>query len=92
MSERHYNTPEGFLAVPADAEPGYYIDAINAALLRARSVLLMVSGQFDGTNSGDRYTDGVIAGALWSVEGNLALIEKLVQHGWETVREGTGNG
>lgn len=89
MSSLYYDTPEGFLAVPADAEPGYHYDALTAALERAKAVLSMVRSQFDGTNGeAGRFTDAVITGAIWSVEGDLALLETLLKHGWDTVKEG----
>lgn len=83
MTHRNVGAPEDFLTVPVDMPAGYPIDAITCALSRAEAVLIMVGGQFSG-GGGDRYSDEVIANALWAARGELALIRTMVDHGFET--------
>ena len=80
---RYLGTPEAVLAIPADVPAGYPIDAIECALSRADAVLVLLSGQFDGTGA-ERLADHVICNALWAVRGELGLLGKLVGHGYMT--------
>lgn len=86
MSTRNLHTPEDVLSIASDMPAGYPIDPIECAIARANAVLILLSGQFDGTG-GERFADHLIANVLWSVQGELALVHKLVQHGYETSKE-----
>ena len=83
MTTRYLGTPEDVLAVPADVPAGYPINAMECALSRADAVLVLLSGQFDGTGDG-RLADHVICNALWAVSGELAILRKLLDHGRRT--------
>ena len=76
-------TPEELFSIRPEAEAGLPIDALLCALSRARAVLAIASGQFNDP-AAPRWTDSIIASALWSVEGDLSLIEQMVRYGWET--------
>lgn len=76
-------TPEDLLDVAGNMPAGYPIDAIECAMTRAESVLLLLFGQFDGTGGG-RLADHIICDALWTVTGELALLRKLFNHGYRT--------
>ena len=84
MSDFCYlGTPEAVLAVPADMPAGYPIDAIECALSRADAVLVLLSGQFDGTGA-ERLADHIVCNALWSVRGELDNLGKLLSYGYAT--------
>lgn len=76
-------TPEELFTIRPEAEAGLPIDALLCALSRARAVLAIASGQFNDP-AAPRWTDSIISSALWSVEGDLSLIEQMVRYGWET--------
>lgn len=71
-------TPEDLFSIRSDVDPGLPVDALLCALSRARAVLSLASCQFTNPDTG-RWCDGVISAALWSVEGDLALIEQMVE-------------
>lgn len=77
----YIGTPEDFFSISQDIEPGLPIDAINCAIDRAQAVLLFVMSQFDGTTEA-RFTDHVICNALWAVEGDLKMIQKMTDFAW----------
>jgi len=81
MTYRTFCTPEAVLTVPSDVPPGYPIDAMECALSRADSVLVLLSGQFDGTGA-ERLADHIVCNALWAVRGELAMLGKLLSHGY----------
>lgn len=83
MSFRTYSTPEDVLRVPGDVPPGYQIDAIDCALSRADAVVVLLSGQFDGTGA-ERLADHIVSNALWAVRGELARLRQLFEHGHQT--------
>lgn len=80
---RYLGTPESVLSVAGDLPPGYPIDAIDCALSRAEALLVLLSGQFDGTGT-ERLVDSIICNALWVVSGDLAMLRKLLDHGYAT--------
>ena len=80
---RDLGTPENVLSVADDLPSGYPIDAIDCALSRAEALMALLSGQFDGTGAG-RLVDSIICNALWAVSGDLALLRKLLDHGYAT--------
>jgi phosphoribosylcarboxyaminoimidazole (NCAIR) mutase len=86
MSTRNLHTPEDVLSIASDMPAGYPIGAIDCALSRANAVLILLSGQFDGSDS-ERLAGHLIANILWSVQGDLALIKKMVKHGYDTSKE-----
>lgn len=74
-----YNdTPEAMLSVDAGVPNELPIDALTCALSRADSILVMVNTFFNGSIKHGRPNDFVIANALWSVQGDLELIRKMV--------------
>jgi hypothetical protein len=83
MSTRNLHTPEDVLSIASDMPADYPIDPIECAIARANAVLILLSGQFDGTG-GERLADHLIANVLWSVQGDLALIKTMVMHGHDT--------
>ncbi|SFP27469.1 hypothetical protein SAMN05216229_101258 [Geopseudomonas sagittaria] len=83
MTCRTYSTPEDVLRVPGDVPPGYPIDAIDCALSRADAVVVLLSGQFDGTGA-ERLADHIVSNALWAVRGELAMLRQLFEHGHQT--------
>ncbi len=89
---RRVSTPEDVMTVAADLPAGYPVDAMECALLRADAVLVLLSGQFDGTGSGQLLADNIIADALWSVRGQLAAVRKLLEHGYNTEGQQTAEG
>lgn len=82
----HGDTPEQVMAIASDTAPGYPVDAIDCALARADSVLCLLEGQFDGSDS-EQLADHLVANILWSVRGQLALIKAMVKHGHDTSKE-----
>lgn len=76
-------TSEELFEVPATAEPGYPIDAMDSALARADALLVMLMSQFSG-ESLVKHSDAVICNALWAVQGEIGLLMKMVKHGFET--------
>lgn len=76
-------TPEDLFVIRPDAEPGLPVDALLCALSRARAVLSLAGGQFNDP-AAQRWCDEVISSALWSVEGELALAERMVRYAWES--------
>lgn len=80
---RYLGTPEAVLTVAGDLPPGYPIDAMECALSRADALLVLLSGQFDGTGA-ERLADHIICNALWSVRGELDNLGKLLGHGYAT--------
>jgi hypothetical protein len=83
--------PEDLLAVRSDAAPGIPVDAINAACERAIAVLYLLSGQFRGEVDG-RYSDKIIAGVIWDVQGTIEQIRTLVAYGDTTTVPTRGKG
>lgn len=79
-------TPEDFFTIPATAEPGYPIDAIECALVRADAMLVMLISQFNG-ESQTKHNDYIVCHALWAVQGELGLLTKMVKHGFETEKK-----
>lgn len=73
------DTPEDIFVVRHDAPAFVPVDAINCSLNRARATLLLLADQFDGQH-GCRLSDNVISDALWSIEGYMAEVKKLVDH------------
>lgn len=80
------DTPEAFFDVPANAEPGYPIDAIDCALARADSTLTMLLGQFDGTGE-QAYAPHIVANVLWAIQGEIRLAKKMIYHGFHTTKD-----
>ncbi|WP_341304106.1 hypothetical protein [Pseudomonas sp. TMP25] len=76
-------TPEDLFEVPADAPPGYPTDAIDCALTRAESTLIMLSGQFDGTGA-EQNAPHIVSNVLWAVQGEIRLALKMLRHGHKT--------
>ena len=89
---RNMSTPQDVMTVAADLPACYPVDAMGCALDRARAVLMLISGQFDGTGSGQILADRIIADALWSVMGNLDEVRKLLEHGYNTEGQRTAEG
>lgn len=83
MVTRDTSVAEEVLVVAPDVAPGYLVDAIHAEILRAESVLLLISGQFDGTDDG-KWSDQVMTSAVWAVQGHLGILRTLVNHGYST--------
>jgi hypothetical protein len=83
MSFRTYSTPEDVMRVPSDVPAGYPIDAIDCALSRADAVVVLLSGQFDGTGA-ERLADHIVSNALWAVRGELAMLRQLFEHDHQT--------
>ncbi|WP_370601059.1 hypothetical protein [Pseudomonas nitroreducens] len=81
-------TPEEAAVIDPEARPGYHVDAINCALMRADSMLLMLSCQFTDEESCELHSS-VISSVLWAVQGEIEMVRKLVQHGHETVGKGS---
>lgn len=82
------DTPEGLLVMHPESPAGIPLDAITSCIERAGAVLSMLSGYFDGTVSPSAVpSNDVLANAVWSVEGDLALIRTLVDHAWDTESE-----
>ena len=85
-----HDTPEGMLAIAPGVEAGFPIDAINAARIRARSVILLLQGEFEDNER--RSSDAVILGALWAIEGMIEQIGKLVDHGYQSTHPSNQRG
>jgi len=83
MSTRDTSVAEEVLVVAPDIAPGYLVDAIQAEILRAESVLLLISGQFNGADDG-KWSDRVMSSAVWAVQGHLGILKTLVNHGYRT--------
>ncbi|MBX9756959.1 MAG: hypothetical protein K2X80_19540 [Pseudomonadaceae bacterium] len=85
----HHDTPEGMMAIAPGADAGLPIDAINAACVRARSVLLLLQSEFEEP---DRCSSpATIMGALWAVEGMLDQIGKLAAHAYHSTHPSNAN-
>lgn len=87
MGTRDTSVAEDVLVVAPDVEPGYLVDAIQAEILRAESVLLLISGQFNGADDG-KWSDQVMSSAVWAVQGHLGILKTLVNHGYRTSKVG----
>lgn len=82
MTDMKYaGTPEELFEVPADAPAGYPIDAIDCALTRADSTLIVLSGQFDGTGA-EENAPHIVANVLWSIQGDIRLALKMLRHAY----------
>ncbi|MDM1707699.1 hypothetical protein [Thiopseudomonas alkaliphila] len=81
------STPEDVLVMHPEAGAGIKIDAIECALSRAQSVINLLSPYFNGIIKDVKPSDGVIADALWSIQGELELIRKLANHAHESQRQ-----
>jgi hypothetical protein len=79
-----FSLPEDLLCVHKGAEAGVPIDALNCAVDRATSVLLLLEDQFEC--DGPRLANHVIAAALWDVRGTLGLIRTLALHADNSTR------
>ncbi len=86
----NYDTPEGMLTVTMGLDAGVPIDAINAACVRARSVILLLQGEFEDNDQ--RSSNAVILGALWAVEGMIEQIGKLVEHAYQSTHPSNQHG
>lgn len=78
-------TPESLLRLASNAPAGYPTDAICCALARADAVLLMLSGQFDGSNE-ERLADHVISDVISAIHGEMCLIKTMLAHGSHTAK------
>lgn len=87
-AKSYANTPEEAAEIDPEALPGYHVDAINCALLRADSMLLMLSCQFTDEESCELHHSD-ISNVLWAVQGEIEMVRKLVEHGYETVGRGS---
>lgn len=83
MSARD-DTPEDFLSVPAEA--GFPIDASNCAIARAMAVVSLLVNHFD-SDAGNRLGDHIICNALWSVEGDLRMLQNMINSAWESTTQ-----
>ncbi|MEQ7918191.1 hypothetical protein ABQX22_03280 [Xanthomonas sp. WHRI 1810A] len=83
MNSRDISVAEDVLVVSPDIAPGYLADAILAEIMRAESVLLLISGQFSGDDDG-QWSDQVMSSALWSVQGHLGILKTLINRGYMT--------
>jgi len=77
------NTPEGLFRMASNAPSGYPLDAIDCALDRADAVILMLAGQFDGSNE-DRLHDRIISNVLSAIHSEVRLIRTMIEHGNST--------
>jgi hypothetical protein len=85
MNHLFTGTPESLLRLASNAPAGYPTDAINCALDRAEAVLLMLSGQFDGSNE-DRLNDSIISTVISAIHGEMRLIKTMLAHGSHTTK------
>jgi hypothetical protein len=83
MNSRDISVAEDVLVVSPDIAPGYLADAILAEIMRAESVLLLISGQFNGEDDG-KWSDQVMSSAVWSVQGHLGILKTLINRGYMT--------
>lgn len=81
--------PEDILRVSAGAPNGLPIDEINCALVRAEAVISMVMASL--SNDGARMADYVLTDALWSAQGQLALIRQMAEHAHATTQPKSGS-
>ena len=81
--------PEDFLSVSAGAPNGLPIDEINCALARADAVISMVMMALSSEDC--RPADFVLTDALWSAQGQLALIRQMADHAHATTQPKRGS-
>lgn len=75
----HLGTPEDFMVLRPDAPAGVPIDAIECAIARANSILILLQGEFESKDS-NTLSNGVISNVLWSVQGILEEIRILANN------------
>lgn len=75
----HLGTPEDFMVLRPDAPAGVPIDAIECAIARANSILILLQGQFESEDS-NTLSNGIIANTLWAVQGMLEEIRILANN------------
>lgn len=85
MSLLSTDTPESLLSMDSNAPASYPTDAISCALARADAVLLMLSGQFDGSNE-ERLADRVVSDVISAIHGEMRLIKTMLAHGSHTAK------
>ena len=86
-----FATPEDLLRVRPDAQKGMPIDAITTACERANAVLMLLSGQFCPEND-SRFSDAIIAGAIWDVQGTIEQIKTIALYAHRCAAEEKHNG
>lgn len=72
--------PEALFVIRPDAPPGIPVDAIDCAVGRARSVLMLLSSQFENLEEPCTFSNAVVCDALWTVEGILEEIRILANN------------
>lgn len=72
-------TAEELLIMPTDYK-GLPSDAINAALLRANAVLLLLQVQVEADGNVERLSRDILSTAIWAVQGELGLIGKMIEN------------
>lgn len=80
-------TPEDVLVVDPTSRHGYHVDAIECAMVRADSLLTMLSTQFEDQDSQTLHRV-VISNVLWAIQGEIEMAKKLFVHGYESARRG----
>ena len=86
-----FATPEDLLRVRPDAHKGIPIDAITTACERANAVLMLLSGQFCPEND-SRFSDAIIAGAIWDVQGTIEQIKTIALYAHKCAADQQHNG
>lgn len=80
-SSLSFALPEDLLCVSKDIEKGVPVDAINCAINRAESVLMLLEDHFESESDRPRLANHVLAAVIWDVRGTLGLIKTLTLHG-----------
>jgi hypothetical protein len=74
--------PESAMVLNPELQPGYPVDAMNCGFQRLKSLLAVLSSQFDGTyEDGARLSDDHITNLIWTAEGQVKMLENLFDHG-----------
>lgn len=73
-------TPEEYFEIPKHAPRSINVDALNAALSRALSVIHLLEGDGSNKNEGFTFNHETIVDALWCIEGLIIQAQKIAEH------------
>ena len=86
MKSRHvihygqFDTPEELFAINAEAQPGLYLDALNATLARAEAVGELLTAASADLVEGYIVDQSVIADGIWTLCGLIKQARAITNH------------
>ena len=75
-----FDTPETLFAINSEAQPGLYLDALNATLARADAVANLLAAACSDLAEGYSVNQTTIADAVWCLSGLIEQVRAITRN------------